>query len=71
MEKATYLAGFSLTHRKYYGLSVLRNTPTYLQCDLTFGLDDYGKKERIKHDDSRREFLLSLTRVEALLFSSN
>jgi hypothetical protein len=25
----------------------LRTTPTYLQCELTFNLDDYGRKESI------------------------
>jgi hypothetical protein len=24
--------------------------PTYLQCELTFNLDDYGKKEGITND---------------------
>jgi hypothetical protein len=35
------------------GWARLRSTPTYLQCELTFNLDDYGKKESITAKLSR------------------
>jgi hypothetical protein len=48
MQIVACLARFSLTKWKYYGLPVLRNTPSILQWEVDLGVDDYGKKASIK-----------------------
>jgi hypothetical protein len=48
MQIVACLARVSLTNWKYYGLPVLRNTPTTLQWEVDLRVDDYGKKASIK-----------------------